>query len=62
MQGYLILKLQRSQVLVQQQHVPIKVQAVPYSTVPSTKTDQLFLLVVQMIQLLTIVQKFWITL
>ena len=61
MQGYLILKLQHSQVLVQQ-HVPIKVQAVPYSIVPSTKTDQLFLLGVQMIHPLTIVQNFWITL
>ena len=58
---YLILKLQHSQVLVQQ-HVPIKVQAVPYSIAPSTKTDQQFSLEVRMIHPLTIAQKYWITL
>jgi hypothetical protein len=57
----MILKLQHSQVLVQQ-HVLIKVQAVPYFIVPSTTTDQLFLSGVQMVHPFTIVQKYWITL
>ena len=61
MPWYLILILQHSQVLVQQ-HILIKVQVVPYSIAPSTKTDQLFLLGVQMIHPLTIVRKYWITL
>ena len=57
----MILKHHHSQALVQQ-HVLIKVQAVPYSIAPDIKTDQQFLLVVLMIQPLTFVQKCWITL
>ena len=52
----MILKHHHSQALVQQ-HVLIKVQAVPYSIAPDIKTDQQFLLVVLMIQPLMFVQK-----